>query len=335
MRARPVAGTVAISLCIAAQAPIYANELVKPVSITARPIANFLIGSDQQKFGPLTFLGGLEMESREQHFGAISGVDFSGEAIWLVTDTGFWLQGSLNRNENGAPEAITATSIGEITAKGGARFSNKWEADAEGIAIAQDGTVVISFERDHRIAQYQWDGANLRFVEDEQPPVPLYELRQNRGFEGVAVAPENFAYPQAIVGLSEKSLDKQRNIMGFVNPPGPSNAFEFSLLRTDNFDVTDIAFLPTGDLLVLERRFNLSQGIAMRIRQIDGDQLTERSTVDGKTLLEADMSYQIDNMEGLAITPLGDDQVRLTLVSDDNKSLLQRNLLLEFALDLN
>ncbi|MEO1749605.1 MAG: esterase-like activity of phytase family protein, partial [Pseudomonadota bacterium] len=101
------------------------------------------------------------------------------------------------------------------------------------------------------------------------------------------------------------------------------------------FDVTDIAFLPNGDLLVLERRFNLSQGIAMRIRQIDGEELTERSTVDGPTLLQADMSYQIDNMEGLAVTPLADDQVRLTLVSDDNKSLLQRNLLLEFALDLN
>ncbi|MEO1749513.1 MAG: esterase-like activity of phytase family protein, partial [Pseudomonadota bacterium] len=236
MRARQIAGTVAVTLCIATPAPVHANEFVKPVSITARPIANFLIGSDQQKFGPLTFLGGLEMDSREQHFGAISGVEFAGENIWFVTDTGFWLQGNLNRDASGAPEAITATSIGEITAEGGARFSNKWEADAEGIAIAQDGTIIISFERDHRIAQYQWDGVDLGFIEEEQPPVPLYELRQNRGFEGVAVAPDSFAYPQAIVGLSEKSLDRARNIMGFVNPPGPSNAFEFSLLRTDNFD---------------------------------------------------------------------------------------------------
>jgi hypothetical protein len=49
-------------------------------------------------------------------------------------------------------------------------------------------------------------------------------------------------------------------------------------------------------------------------------------------MLEADMRYQIDNMEGLDIWQAPDGTTRLSLVSDDNKSILQRNLYLEFAL---
>ena len=49
-------------------------------------------------------------------------------------------------------------------------------------------------------------------------------------------------------------------------------------------------------------------------------------------MLEADLLYQIDNMEGLAITTDPDGTPRLTIVSDDNHSILQRNLLLEFRL---
>ena len=336
MRVKPVVATMIATLhCFIAYPTSHAEPLATSFDIKARPITRFLIGSDKREFGRLSFVGGLEMVSRQQHFGAISGVDLTGDTLWLVTDTGFWVRATLQRAENGAPEGVVDASIGEITAEGGARFSNKWEADAEGIAVVDTTDVYISFERDHRIARYRWGNNQLNLLSDEKPPVPLYELRQNRGFEGIAVAPETFKHPQAIVGISEKSLDKARNIMGFVNPPGPSNAYEFSLLRTDNYDVTDIAFLPTGDLIALERRFNLTQGISMRLRHIEGSRITERATVDGAILLEADMSYQIDNMEGLSITPLNDNEVRLTLVSDDNKSLLQRNLLLEFTLELD
>lgn len=283
----------------------------------------------------MKFLGGLEMVSREQHFGAISGVAFAADKLWLATDTGFWMRGTLNRDASGTPIGLTNMIFDEMKGAGGARFPDKWKADAESIAVADDGSFHISFERDHRIAQYEWNNGALTFVSEEDPPVPLHELRQNRGFEGIAAAPKTFQNADAIVGITEKSLDPARNIMAFVNPPGPRNAYEFSVKRTDEYDVTDIAFLPDGDLLLLERRFNLSNGISMRLRQIEGNDIKPRATVDGPILLEADMRYQIDNMEGLAVTPIDDETVRLTLVSDDNKSLLQRNLLLEFELELD
>jgi hypothetical protein len=44
------------------------------------------------------------------------------------------------------------------------------------------------------------------------------------------------------------------------------------------------------------------------------------------------MSYQIDNMEGLDVVSRPDGDMRVILVSDDNHSILERNLMLEFRL---
>ena len=54
--------------------------------------------------------------------------------------------------------------------------------------------------------------------------------------------------------------------------------------------------------------------------------------VDGATLIVADLGYQIDNMEGIGVHRNAPGETILTLVSDDNFSVIQRNLLLQFAL---
>jgi hypothetical protein len=44
------------------------------------------------------------------------------------------------------------------------------------------------------------------------------------------------------------------------------------------------------------------------------------------------MAYQIDNMEGISVHRSAAGELVLTLVSDDNFSPLQRNILLQFTL---
>ena len=56
------------------------------------------------------------------------------------------------------------------------------------------------------------------------------------------------------------------------------------------------------------------------------------SAVDGPVLMEADLGYEIDNMEGLAVHRAANGDTVLTLVSDDNFSVIQRTLLLQFTL---
>jgi hypothetical protein len=55
--------------------------------------------------------------------------------------------------------------------------------------------------------------------------------------------------------------------------------------------------------------------------------------VDGPVIFQADDRAQIDNMEGLAVHRDAQGRTILTLISDDNYSILQRTLLLEFALE--
>jgi hypothetical protein len=200
------------------------------------------------------------------------------------------------------------------------------------MALDGDDIVTVSFERDHRITNYSVVGdevspplRNLDFL------VPSNELRQNRGFETLAHAASDGPLKGALVAVSEKRLDKQGNIFAAILD-GPQKGV-FKVKRNGEFDITDGAFLPGGDLLLLERAFSMSRGVAMRLRRIDGDRISKGALVDGEVLLEASMLYQIDNMEGLDVWRRSDGALIVSLMSDDNHSILQRNLYLEFKLD--
>jgi hypothetical protein len=49
-------------------------------------------------------------------------------------------------------------------------------------------------------------------------------------------------------------------------------------------------------------------------------------------MIEADLAYQIDNMEGIAVHRDAHGETIISLVSDDNFSVIERNLLLQFAI---
>jgi hypothetical protein len=164
---------------------------------------------------------------------------------------------------------------------------------------------------------------------DERLPIPARELRSNRGFEMIAKSPAGGALNGARVTVTEKSLDAKGNVLAAIMD-GPGKGM-FSVVRSDEFDVSDGDFLPDGDMLLLERRFNMATGIALRIRRIKAADIVKGATVDGEILLEADMGYQIDNMECLDVWQRADGAVMVSLASDDNHSILQRNLYLEFV----
>ncbi|TCD13741.1 esterase-like activity of phytase family protein [Oricola cellulosilytica] len=309
-----------------------AGEAIE-VTVRVRPIEYFRIGSNNMRFGTLKFAGGLELYGSSRHFGALSGVHvFDDQSRFIgVTDTGFWFAGTIERDAARKPTGLSAVAMREMSGAKGESSHSKWETDAEGVTVTDD-RVFVSFERLHRVSEYSLtDGDWPMFVREWQPPVPLHELRNNKGFETIAVSPERTPLAGALVGISERSLDPDGNIMAFVRREDGSS-FEFSVTRRGAFDVTDGEFLSDGDLILLERRFNMQDGVAMRLRRIAANAIGEGVTIDGEILLEADQLYQIDNMEGLAISTDPDGTPRLTIVSDDNHSILQRNLLLEFLL---
>jgi hypothetical protein len=103
--------------------------------------------------------------------------------------------------------------------------------------------------------------------------------------------------------------------------------------RSNDYDVTDLAFLPSGEMLLLERRFSYFRGVAVRLRRISADAIAPGAVVDGPVIFEADAGYNIDNMEGLCIHRDAAGATIVTMISDDNFSRLQRTIVLEFSLD--
>jgi hypothetical protein len=301
-------------------------------SVSARAIENFKIASTQTKFGSLEFVGGLSLTSGNADFGALSAFRFfdDGASLLSVSDNGFWISGTITRDAAGKPVAFEQAYISEMSLRGRGAADMKWLSDAEGLLV-DDGVVSVSFERDHRIASGTFDPATFAFASKDEPlPVPAREIRSNRGFETLAKSPAGSALEGARIAVTEKSLNKRRDIFaGIMDGPGKG---VFFIARQGEYDITDGDFLPNGDLLLLERKFSMAEGIAMRIRKISGATIKKGATVDGPVLIEADMAYQIDNMEGLDVWQRSDGATMVSLMSDDNHSILQRNLYLEFRL---
>ncbi|MCV4593953.1 esterase-like activity of phytase family protein, partial [Escherichia coli] len=82
--------------------------------------------------------------------------------------------------------------------------------------------------------------------------------------------------------------------------------------------MTDLAFLPSGDMLLLERRFSYFRGVASRLRRIPAAAIAPGATVDGPVVFSADAGHQIDNMEGLAVRRDASGATVLSMISDDN-----------------
>ena len=134
----------------------------------------------------------------------------------------------------------------------------------------------------------------------------------------------------ALIAISERALDDDGNIKGFLI--GGKTPGDFSVKRIGDFDIVDCATLPDGGFVVLERLFSWRQGVAMRHAALAARGHRARRVLDGPVLIEADLGYQIDNMEGLGVHRAANGDIVLTLVSDDNFSVIQRTILLQFTL---
>jgi hypothetical protein len=161
-------------------------------------------------------------------------------------------------------------------------------------------------------------------------PPAARRLPYNKGIEALVMVPKGLPLAGTLIAISERGLDADGNLIAFlIGGPDPG---QFSVRRTDHFDVSDAVLLRSGDLLVLERKFSLLEGVGIRIRQIPLASLAPGAVVDGPAIFGADLGEEIDNMEGIDAHITGDGETMLTMVSDDNFSMIQRTLLLQFAL---
>lgn len=306
----------------------------KPIELRVSPIEAFGRGLPDPGFPMLEFRGGLELASPDPDFGALSGLDHAPDgSLVAVADTAFWFTAKPVVRDGRLIDLIDPR-LAPILDTAGRPLTGKRAGDAEGLRIVGGDRrleAYVSFEGRNDVRRYvaSPDLARAR-ANPLRLPKSVSGLNPNSGLEAIAIAPQEAPFSGAIVLIAEHSLDSDGNHRGWI--VGGRRAGAFSVKRSDDFDVTDAVFLPKGDLLILERRFNFIVGVGMRIRRIAAADLLPGRTVDGRVIAEADMRHQIDNMEGMALNPGGNGESIITLISDDNNSIFQRTILLQFAL---
>lgn len=305
-----------------------------PVTVKTEPIRTFQIGRESNSFGKLTFLGGMELISADRNVGGLSSLISlkGGAGLIALTDNGLWFAASVDQDEDGKPLGLRDTRYTPMIKTSGQPFDGHYGSDTE--AMTLDGaSVLVSAESINKIYRFPWPltTGHEPMTGEVKVPRAISNLRGSKGMETMAMAPEGTPLAGTLVVVGERGPGDADDLPGFLLRDGKWE--RFTVARSDRFDATDGDFLPNGDFLLLERRFNLRDLVGMRIRRFAAADLVPGARVTGEVLLEADYGYQIDNMEGLAVHVNEKGQTILTLLSDNNRSLLQRTLLLRFRLD--
>ncbi|QFR33810.1 esterase-like activity of phytase family protein [Ancylobacter sp. TS-1] len=301
-----------------------------PVEIAATPIERFDAGG-ATRFGVLEFRGGLVLTSPSAEFGGLSGltVDADGAGFVAITDRGYWLTGQI-LSEGDRPTGIAGTRLAPMLAQGGGTLAAKGYGDVESLVRTSAG-YLVGIERRQEIWLFPGpdpvSAAGRRLIADPA----LSRLGNNEGPEAMLAPPGGD--PAAVIVIAEESQDAPDRLPGFLFGPlaRPVPTGRFAIVRTDEFNATDAALADDGTVYLLERRFDLLRGVALRLRRFPLAAIRPDALVEGEVLLSVNRLAAIDNMEGLALHRNAAGELILTLVSDDNFSALQRTLLLRFA----
>ncbi len=267
----------------------------------------------------LELLGSMSLRAGPDMLGGLSAVEVApgGLSMVFVSDRGAVMRAVVSRDAEGAIDTVQIGPAIELTGRGGNR--GPWAArDSEGIAMAPDGRLFLSFEGDHRVASYNDQTGT------EALPVPemFAGLQPNSSLEALAIGPDGALYT-----LPERS--------GAMDRPFPLYRFDGVQWRDDWQIPRDGEFLPVGAdfddvgrFYLLERNFAGLFGFASRIRRFD---IGPNGPEQGETLMQT-RHGRFSNLEGLSIWRDAAGRIIGTMVSDDNFSPLLPTQLVEIYL---
>jgi hypothetical protein len=205
--------------------------------------------------------------------------------------------------------------------------------DAEGIA-KRDGaaSVLVADEGTHDLREHDVaTGKRLRVI----PPPTLYKgrIKNNKGFEGVTIAPDGSVWTATESPLRRDGVGPNSTSGGWVRLQHFDASFEpaeqYAYLPEPGFGfvgVVDLLATPEGELLVLERALT-GGGFTARIFQVDASQATNVSSIEKlrnrddvrsvkkQKLWERSGGFQ--NFEGITLGPNLPGGERLVLLISD------------------
>ncbi|MDA1100718.1 MAG: esterase-like activity of phytase family protein [Proteobacteria bacterium] len=289
----------------------------------------------QTHAGKLEYRAGFVLSSDSPNFGGFSGLSLSpdGDGLIAVSDHGDLLQARLLLDNKGWLQGLTEAELHRLRGVAGQPLSqrpDKRDQDAEAVARLGDGSYLVSFEVRHRILRY----TSL----SERPslfaiPPGIAQAPRNGGLEAMTALPDG-----RILVLSEKFRttnsgdDGEGDYIGWLLAADGRSLGQVYWPSVGIFRPTDLAALPNGDVLLLQRRFTFSGGVGARLSRIAAARIKAGGRLIDEELAQLAPPMSVDNFEGLAVRRDPDGGWLVYLLSDDNFHPLQRTLLLQFHL---
>ena len=277
-----------------------------------------------KRVGQLTWLDGVELTSRDPAFGGFSALAVAGDRFTLLSDGG-----NIVRFRMDSRGRLSERGFAELPAGPGAGWL-KQDRDSESLTTdPKTGRLWVGFERANAIWRFSPGFAR---GETHAAPRAMADWPTNMGAEAMARLPDG-----GFIVIGERAPwpgRKGRAAIRFSGDPAeqPNKGFRFSYVPPAHYDPSDMAMLPDGRLLVLNRRFALPFNFSAKLTVIDFGAIRPGAVVRGREIATLASPLLHDNFEGVAVTREGGATI-VWIVSDDNQLFLQRSLLLKFRLE--
>lgn len=251
-------------------------------------------------------------------FGGFSGIELSSDGSHMVvlSDRTHVARADIKR-QGGEIAAVTLRGVQHLRTSKGRQILGR-VMDSEGLALAPDGSLFISFEGLSRVVHHKTDASPARVL---PRPDAFRGLPLNKSLEALAIDPQGRLYT-----LPENALNAAGEIPVW-RWNGARWSQPFSLPRRGGFLPVGADFGPDGRFYLLERNF-VFIGFRSRLRRWD---ITDQGAINEVTLFESSTGVH-DNLEGLSVWRDAAGRLRATMVSDDNFKSLQRTELVEYTL---